>query len=460
MERPPPTPPTLLVTEYEQEPPEHSVRPKPKRSIDSGIILFSRNTSNASILSTGSADFDISADDTSLDSTLVGSNLTLLDSNSSRPDSNSSMPNSNFIQPDSNSNLPDFNPILPDYNSRLSDSIFRLPDSHSSPPDTSFHLSDSNSRLPDSHSSPPDSSFHLSDSNSRLPTDSNSTENITTTAVKELAADELENLQESGSYLNVPPLKINRRDSDSNSQSRRDSNCSASSDVSDGTVYHTAPSTPYSISRSMSLESSSSTVPSPTLKDTHIKMEVNVQPSTKMLTVSATAEIDKEFKLLKLSLDIYTTSSLKNIRKRSPSSPVTLSRDFPIITKDGDRHSRTHSPAVSPSLPKKQWQELRTRNRTIERVVRKNIVEFVKSTHLEALTPHLFSTDLISRDDYDEMQGMNGRKSKNNYFYMLLLCSKGADAYTHFYECLKGESEHRGHRDLVKIIKLGLQECC
>ena len=40
---------------------------------------------------------------------------------------------------------------------------------------------------------------------------------------------------------------------------------------------------------------------------------------------------------------------------------------------------------------------------------------------------------------------------KGVYFYLKVLPSKGSNAYTRFYECLRGEKKHSGHETLLQF---------
>ena len=84
--------------------------------------------------------------------------------------------------------------------------------------------------------------------------------------------------------------------------------------------------------------------------------------------------------------------------------------------------------------------------------------EFVKSTDLEALYVHLFAAELITRKDWEELKATNTSQNRKLFFYMILLGTKGPDAYKRFFDCLKREREHLGHADLVRIIEEGLRQ--
>lgn len=96
-------------------------------------------------------------------------------------------------------------------------------------------------------------------------------------------------------------------------------------------------------------------------------------------------------------------------------------------------------------------------NEKIAQIVRQNMAEFGQSTNLEALSLHLFATNLISASDYEELKGIMNSHGRMNYFYIMLLPKKGKQAYKKLFECLKKETSHRGHYDLVHMIETGLR---
>ena len=120
-----------------------------------------------------------------------------------------------------------------------------------------------------------------------------------------------------------------------------------------------------------------------------------------------------------------------------------------------EKHRKDLSPQLPPHLSTNEYFKLE--NECIQRIVQRNMVEFVQSTNLKSLCAHLIEEELISHDDYEEIEGRKTTREKNNFFYMMLR-NKGLNAYIKLYKCLRCENEHCGHKDLVKIIEMGLQK--
>ena len=91
-------------------------------------------------------------------------------------------------------------------------------------------------------------------------------------------------------------------------------------------------------------------------------------------------------------------------------------------------------------------------------IVRCEMPTFVNNTDFKTLCSHLHSRDLLHPSDYETLTSMPSNKQRGNHLYMQILPHKGSTAYRQIYECLKDETEHRGHRDLVKILDKALND--
>ena len=85
-------------------------------------------------------------------------------------------------------------------------------------------------------------------------------------------------------------------------------------------------------------------------------------------------------------------------------------------------------------------------------------MEFVCTTDFDTLSTHLYQENLLSHTDMVEFESIKSTRGKKNFLYMLLLDTKGANAYQTLYDCLRKAEEHCGHKDLVRIIDRGLRE--
>lgn len=95
---------------------------------------------------------------------------------------------------------------------------------------------------------------------------------------------------------------------------------------------------------------------------------------------------------------------------------------------------------------------------TLRETVRCEMPEFVKDTDIEELAPLLYSKKLLHSGDYAKLRSIPSDKQRGNHFYMEILPRKGRHTYRRLYECLKKETEHLGHRDLVRILDKALRD--
>lgn len=226
------------------------------------------------------------------------------------------------------------------------------------------------------------------------------------------------------------------------------------------------PSTTPTISRKISVESSAS--PSTAPQAVHIRVEIHLPASNEKITVNTSAIIHKKLKQLQLNFFFTPTSSRHSPIQRSnstsssssstPNSPNVLNKKL-IPSKSLDEQSPPSSPyPIQNDDREGEKIRRRSRNNLISGIVRKNVVEFVDSTDIESLCPHLYANELLSHKDMQELDGIKSVRGKKNFLYLLLLDTKGVNAYQKLFDGLKNETQHCGHRDLVKIIESGLDQ--
>ena len=92
-------------------------------------------------------------------------------------------------------------------------------------------------------------------------------------------------------------------------------------------------------------------------------------------------------------------------------------------------------------------------------VIKENLHEFYKSSNFEVLEPHLITHDLLTEDESTKLVGMEsrliGKTNKGQYFYSMVLPSKGKFAYCTFVTCLceaLQKNPHPGHSDLFDLL--------
>lgn len=237
------------------------------------------------------------------------------------------------------------------------------------------------------------------------------------------------------------------------SLSRKVSNGSITSDSDD---FVTAPTSPVlTITRSTSIESTSSSY---TSQEVEVRLEVDL-PDADKITVKAKAKIFKT-KLKKIRCDI--TLCLDHRRQKNsriqfqsspsstPNSPFATNRQLSVPYQQGSPKLSHHQ--------KGNDMHAQIQNNLIEDIVRGNLLKFYDSTDLDQLYPILFTNGLISKKDMEELQRFTNSRAKMNFFYILLLSTKGVEAYKKLFDCLKKEKEHSGHQYLVEIIERGLNQ--
>lgn len=232
-----------------------------------------------------------------------------------------------------------------------------------------------------------------------------------------------------------------------------------SSDSTTSEEYVTPPT-----SRKLSIGSSASSSSSP--QDIRIKVQINL-PNSKgenQMVLNSSAKVSRNLKQLQLNIFLTPNASKHSptLRKSSsdskpstPNSPTPREKMLNFPSKSLDGKSLLRSPCM---VTKHDKTKRRSRNNLIAHIVRRNMVEFVDSTDMDSLCPHLFAKEVLSRKDMEDLEGIRSTRGKKNFFYMLLLDSKGVSAYQKLFECLESEKDHCGHRDLVKIINDELEK--
>lgn len=225
---------------------------------------------------------------------------------------------------------------------------------------------------------------------------------------------------------------------------------------------------PTSLSRSMSVESSASSSSTP--QEVRIKVQINFPASKETTTVITSAMVHKKLRHLQLNVSITPTPSRHSPIERCSYSPNINKKKLKVSSKSFDKESPknlrnkkmlssksfdSYSPCM---VLKNDRSRRRFRNNLIASIVRRYMVEFVDSTDIDTLSPHLYAKQLLSHNDMVELRSIPSDRGKKNFLYMLLLHSKGVDAYQKLYDSLKEAMQHSGHIDLVKIIDTELKQ--
>lgn len=125
------------------------------------------------------------------------------------------------------------------------------------------------------------------------------------------------------------------------------------------------------------------------------------------------------------------------------------------VTSSGESQSKCNKPAAkstySTSLTAEQEGILR-------RTVVKKTHLFTEHTNFVTLQPYLFEKRLLHTGECEKLGTLSSNKEKGNHFYTVILPQKGERAYRRLYRCLKKETEHLGHGDLVEILDKALEE--
>ena len=140
---------------------------------------------------------------------------------------------------------------------------------------------------------------------------------------------------------------------------------------------------------------------------------------------------------LTLSYQITVTSSTE-----SQSQPSICDKSAPKSTNGCSEHELTAE----------------QREDILKRTVENKTHLFTEYTNFVALLSHLYARKLLQTEECEKLEKFSSCKEKSNHFYTLILPRKGKRAYTRLHKCLKKETGHLGHRDLVEILDRALEE--
>ena len=93
----------------------------------------------------------------------------------------------------------------------------------------------------------------------------------------------------------------------------------------------------------------------------------------------------------------------------------------------------------------------------LRRTVEKKTHFFTKNTNFVTLLPYLYEKKLLHPGECETLGTFPSSSEKGNHFYMVILPQKGKHAYRSLYKCLKKETEHLGHKDLIEILDKALR---
>ena len=71
---------------------------------------------------------------------------------------------------------------------------------------------------------------------------------------------------------------------------------------------------------------------------------------------------------------------------------------------------------------------------------------------MNSLIPYLQYEDLLTRKELEFLMSTHTTNFDKKQFLLLILPSKGENAYKRFIRCLSQDTEHSGHADLVKML--------
>lgn len=222
--------------------------------------------------------------------------------------------------------------------------------------------------------------------------------------------------------------------------------------------YKTPPTSPiFTVTKNIPINAPSNSSPAEEPEEISVTVEIKFLSSGGDDKVRVNVAKLHQKLLGQLQLNFFFTPNSPPPRSRSYSSP-TSTPNSPILSSKKSRSVDIETPPASPSPTPTSRDGHRQRNDLIASIVRRNMVEFVDSTDFESLAAHLYQENVLSHKDMEVFEGIKSPRGKNNYFYMLLLDTKGVNAYQKLYDCLKKETHHIGHKDLVKTIKCGLTQ--
>ncbi len=96
-----------------------------------------------------------------------------------------------------------------------------------------------------------------------------------------------------------------------------------------------------------------------------------------------------------------------------------------------------------------------------ESILKRTVVDkthlFTEHTNFATLVPYLFEKRLLYPGECENLEKFPSHQDKANHFYTVIMPSKGKHAYRRLYKCLKRETQHLGHKDLVEELERALR---
>ena len=145
----------------------------------------------------------------------------------------------------------------------------------------------------------------------------------------------------------------------------------------------------------------------------------------------------------------------------SSGSPSQINTVQITVTSSAESQSQpyTSNTCVAQSMKSRYTPSLTAEHEDIlKRTVEKRTHIFTECTHFETLVPYLYEKKLVLPGECERLEQFSSQKAKGNHFYTVILPRNGKYAYRRLYKCLKRETEHLGHRDLVAILDKALEE--
>lgn len=93
----------------------------------------------------------------------------------------------------------------------------------------------------------------------------------------------------------------------------------------------------------------------------------------------------------------------------------------------------------------------------LRKTVEKKTHLFTEHTNFVTLLPYLYEKKLVHTGECEKLEKLPSHQEKGNHFYTIILPRKGKHAYRQLYRCLKKETKHLGHKDLVEILNKALR---
>ena len=175
----------------------------------------------------------------------------------------------------------------------------------------------------------------------------------------------------------------------------------------------------------------------------------------------------------KVSLVLSKSPSCQDIRRGSDESSHQSGASTPGSTKPlleveprarGKSSNQGYHLQIPKAIHPKKSESSDTQPKTyadeviLRETVRCEMTKFVTLTDLNTLSSHLFEKKIIHSTDYSMLKSIPTHRERGNHFYMDILPRKGRRTYRGLFECLKDETEHLGHRELLDILVKSLKD--